>query len=360
MFQAPSFIELLRSTANNENGFLSALLIILVLGISLQLPFQTVLICCCIGRRQWLARILNPAHFSKGSRWQQLAEFVSLCLDRSWPAKSRLKSVKSPLRSYGNIKPFATGDLCDVSRARSDGRSFVLKVARVAGCDALLDKEKLVLRHLHRESEDNLYGEYFPWPEETFRFRGRQCSAFDLADGYVPATEVACRYPHGLDGRHIAWMFNRTLEALGFAHQCGWIHGAVLPPHLLFHPDTHGLRLIDWKHAEQLDRPLRIVPRGYQAWYPPECHYHEPATPATDIYLAAQSMLWLAGGDPLTGRMPEHLPPEVRSVLAECLEDSPRRRPQDAWELHARFRALLEALYGPPQFCHLTLSSKTL
>lgn len=355
MFQSPRFTELLQSTSTAAYGAIVVLLMSLALGLSLQLLLQLGLFCCCIARRQWVVRILQPTNFPKGSRWQQRAEFLLSWLEWLCPAKPRQKAVKSPLRTYEIIQPLATGDLCDVSLTQGNGQRFVLKVPRVASCDTLLERERLVLRHLHRQSDGEMYGEYFPWPQETFYVRGRQCSVFDVADGYVPATEIARRYPYGLDGRHIAWMFNRTLEALGFVHHCGWIHGAVLPPHLLFHPDTHGLRLIDWKHAEQLDRPLCVVPRDYKAWYPPEFRRHIAATPATDIYLAAKSILWVAGGKPLTGEMPDHLPPEMRGFLAECLADSPTERPQDAWALHERFRALLEELYGPPQFCHLTL-----
>lgn len=355
MFQSPRFTELLQTATRGEYGFIIVLLVCLVLGLLAQILFQLVVIGCCFVRRERLVRILQPKNFPKGSLWQERAETLLAWLEWLWPAKPRLTNADSPARTYQIVEPLGLGDLCEVSAAIGHGQSFVLKIPRVADCDALLKKEQAVLRYLHRRSRGDLYGEYFPRPQGTFYCRGRQCSAFDMADGYVRATEILRLYPDGLDGRHIAWMFNRTLEALGFVHHCGWIHGAVLPPHLLFHPTTHGLRMVGWIHAERSNRPLRIVPRQYKAWYPPECQRREPATPATDIYLAAQSMVWMAGGDAPAGTMAERLPIEIRSFLTECLAESPAERPQDAWVLHEEFRALLEAVYGPPQFCHLPM-----
>ena len=151
-------------------------------------------------------------------------------------------------------------------------------------------------------------------------------------------------------------MFNRVLEVLGFVHHQGWIHGAVLPPHLLFHSANHGLQLIGWTHSQPLGHALQFAPRRYKSWYPAECHRRGGATPATDIHLAAQSMIWMAGGDPLTGFIPDHIPLALSLLLLRCREPSSWRRPQDAWTLHAEFRELLEDVYGPPRFVHLHLS----
>ena len=67
-------------------------------------------------------------------------------------------------------------------------------------------------------------------------------------------------------------------------------------------------------------------------------------------------MTWMAGGDPLTNWIPDHLSVEVRRFLLDCLEDSPSRRPQDAWALHEQFQYVLAEAYGPPRFCHLSMS----
>lgn len=283
------------------------------------------------------------------------AFLVLVLVDRMMlPRRARVTTVRSPIRTYEVLINLGTGDLCDVFSACADGRPYVLKMPCVGDCDSLLDKEQAVLKQLHEQSDS--YSAYFPRPVEMFRVGDRHCSVFDMESEYVLASEMLERYPHGLDGRHIAWIFNRMLEALGFVHKCGWIHGAVLPPHLLFDPESHGLRLIGWTHVERLHARLHVVPRRFKSWYPPECYRREAATRATDIYLAAKSVVWLAGGDPLASTMPTHVPVELRSFVERCLADSPAERPQDAWKLHEEFKELLETLYGPPGFCHVDMS----
>ena len=84
---------------------------------------------------------------------------------------------------------------------------------------------------------------------------------------------------------------------------CGLVHGAVTPGHVLIQAEDHGLRLIGWGHSVRDGQCIRTGPASYAGWYPPEVRRREPATPATDIYLAARCLVYLAGGDPavLTG-----------------------------------------------------------
>jgi serine/threonine protein kinase len=318
---------------------------------------QVAAIWSLLSHRGLLRRILHPSNFPKGSIWQERAEALVMWLDRTAPPEIEPpNAVRSPTRTYQLLNPVGTGDLCDAHRAESEGQLYVLKVSRFPGCDSLLAKEQFVLGQLHERSLGDIYDRYLPMPVERFRWKSRSYFAYVWRTGLLPAAEILKQYPSGLDGRHVSWMFNRVLEVLGFAHRHGWIHGAVLPPHLLFDPREHGLHLLGWMHAEPCDQPLRFVSRRYQTWYPPECHRRDPATVATDIYLAVRSMIWLAGGDPLSAVMPKHIPMEIRRFFQRCLEDSPSRRPQDAWLLHEEFNALLGAVYGPPQFCPLTLT----
>ena len=79
--------------------------------------------------------------------------------------------------------------------------------------------------------------------------------------------EVKNAFPDGLDGRHVAWIWRRVLNIIGFAHSNGIIHGAVLPMHILIEPNTHKLLLVDWCCATRERHPLPIIAAGYAAWY---------------------------------------------------------------------------------------------
>lgn len=318
---------------------------------------QLAALCLCLTSHSWLVRGLDGPNFLKGRAGRGRAATLCRWHDRIGPLDLRsMPTLASACRIYRLAASLTPGDLCDVHYALSADRAFLLKTARRPGCDGLLAKERQVLGQLQRQAGRSSYGEYFPVPTELFRSGNQLVSAFEWREGFFSAGEILRHYRRGVDGRHVAWMFNRVLEALGFVHQQGWIHGAVLPPHLLFHAASHGLQLIGWTHAERRDTPLRVVPRKFKAWYPPECRRRAAATPATDIYLAAKSMIWLAGGNPHSDSMSDHLPSALRRCLLECISDRPSRRPQHAWSLHQEFRQLLEDVYGPPQFCYLDMS----
>jgi hypothetical protein len=266
------------------------------------------------------------------------------------PAPATAGAIDSPTRTYHLLSEQAGGDVCDVTLATSGGTTYVLKVPRHAGASDLVVKERDVLTALANHGCPANYRRYLPELSESFRWGLRRVNSFAYREGLYTAEEIRLSHPQGVDGRHLGWMFNRTLEVLGYVHQRGWLHGAVLPPHLLFDTANHGLVLVDWIHAQQIAEPLAMVPERFKPWYPPECFRREGATEATDIYLAARSMIFLAGGDPLAAALPPHIPEEMAEFFRQCLHVLPRARPQDAWRLRDHFAELLERLYGPPQF----------
>jgi hypothetical protein len=94
----------------------------------------------------------------------------------------------------------------------------------------------------------------------------------------------------------------------------------------------------------------------YHDWYPREVQQQRPVSLATDLFLAARCLVYLAGGDPVKNWMPEAVPPPLQRFLKTCLLESVSMRPDDAWALMEDFDELLQALYGPPTFHELTLT----
>lgn len=308
-------------------------------------------------RSEWLARLFDGESYPSGS----LAHAIYLALvaklggSDSVPATNARSSQRgasdSNLGRYQIDRRLGRGDLCDVYQASVARERFVLKVPFVRTTDCLVAKEQRVLTELRQESIGQTYEAYLPEPVGSFASEGRLVSVHRFRDGFFTAGQLRTWHSPGLEGRHIAWMFNRTLEVIGFVHRCGWVHGGVLPPHLLFDPQSHSLQLIGWIHAEPIDLPLTVVPREYESWYPDRSKRCAAASAATDIHLAAKSMIWLAGGDPLSNELPDHFPKGLATFLKGCTNG----RQQEAWAVHEQFRELLEDLYGPPKFCHLTM-----
>jgi hypothetical protein len=253
----------------------------------------------------------------------------------------------------------ARGDLANLYAASYDGaHRAVIKMPRDPGDSDLLAREAVALRQLPKDGEGRFLP-YVPRLIETFRHRDpatgvrRQANAIVRLEGFRSLAEVRAAYPDGVDPRDVAWMWRRLLVALGFAHRAGVLHGAVLPEHVLIHPEQHGLVLVDWCYSvpgcyastDPSGKVPAMVDR-YADWYPDEVRRRRPASPATDIAMATHCMTHL---------MADRAPKALRLFAKGCTLSAQNRRPSDAWRLLREFDELLERLYGPRRFRPFTM-----
>ncbi len=305
--------------------------------------------------------LLRPA-------WETwLRSLVSWLCDGYWPeeAEEAIVRVRGSQFVYALQQRLAVGDVADIylgqveggSNAAADGPCIV-KVSRSHEGHAHLIREHAALSRLIRAAGDTTYRNYLPQFVESFSLRrrtARRINVFAYQPGLHTLEQVHEQHP-ALDGRHLGWIFNRLFTVLGFCHRQGVLHGAVLPCHVLLDAASHGLQLIGWGQNSPIGRRIEGVSPRYADWYPSEVKNHQPAGPATDLFLAARCLVYLSGGEPLTNRMSETVPAPMQRFLATCFVESPRMRPDDAWALQEEFAALLRRLYGPPKFHPLTLT----
>jgi serine/threonine protein kinase len=148
-----------------------------------------------------------------------------------------------------------TGDLADLhSSTYANGtgdKAVVLKIARDAKDNDLLENEISVLNYLYPPTaKEEKFLRYLPKILDTARLPDkRHVTVFPLYDGYVSMADIIASYPNGIDFRDMAWMYKRLLSAVGFAHEMGVVHGAILPSHVLVHPTGHGAKIVDWSYA---------------------------------------------------------------------------------------------------------------
>jgi serine/threonine protein kinase len=266
-------------------------------------------------------------------------------------------------RRYAPLRLLATGDVADVHLAADADDAareahYLLKVARGPEGNAHLDAERHALTALLRAAGSTTYRHYLPALADSFSATGqgpRRINVFRAEDGFHTLEQVHEQHP-ALDGRHLAWIFKRLLTVLGFCHRRSFVHGAVLPCHVLIHAPGHGLKLIGWGHSVAAGCRFRAVPERYRNWYQTEVHDRRSAGSATDLFLAARCLVYLAGGDPFSGRMPDAVPSPMRRFVRACLLESAAMRPDDAWALLDDFDDLLRLLYGRPSFHKLTLT----
>ncbi|MBU2666446.1 molecular chaperone DnaJ [Actinoplanes bogorensis] len=232
----------------------------------------------------------------------------------------------------------ASGDIADLS-AGDDGQ--LIKVPREPGDNDLMEAEADALRTL-REKGDPKYRPYVARLLDTYLHedearKRRRVNVIRRLDGFVPLSVVGKRDP-----RDVAWIWRRLLVGLGWAHQAGVIHGAVLEDHVLIHPGEHGLALVDWCYS---GASVKAIVAARKDDYPPEVRNDKRATPATDIYMATALMV----------RLMDDPPAPLTRFAQGCLYDKPRMRPQDAWRLLHELDETLHSLYGPRKFRPFTV-----
>ncbi len=279
-------------------------------------------------------------------------------------AKSRKPSewVKSKKRDYLLDDILAVGDVADVYKAigeEKDGnrRPYIAKVSRVPGGDKMLAREADVLKKLHDASKMDTYSRYLPTLVESFPIRDaipKRVNVFMPQNDLIGAEAIHAKMPN-VEAKHLAWMFNRMLEILGFVHNQGVVHGSVVPCHILINPVNHGLMLVGWGQSVDFGGVVASAPKPYMGWYPPEVKGKKPVGPGTDLWLACKTLIYLSGGDPASNRMSATIPAGFSRFIQGCLLEGMSMRPNDLWSLKDDYRKMLTKVLGPKKFHPFTI-----
>jgi serine/threonine protein kinase len=273
-------------------------------------------------------------------------------------------TIKSKKRVYTLLKILKAGDAADIHLAQSmpdkadtELHDYLLKISRIPNGEKLLENERKILGEILTKAGDTTYRKYFPTLVESFpahdKFQKRVNVFTYEEENFYTGEELHEKLP-AIDSKHIAWMFKRILTAIGFAHRAGFVHGAVLPPHVRINSKNHGVQLTSWGHAVPTKDIMTTVPAKYKDWYPPEVLEKKGAFPSTDIYLAAKTIFYLAGTNPNKPTVPaKQIPIPMQRFFQSCLLPGAKMRENDAWKLETEFTDLLKTLYGQPKFVKL-------
>jgi serine/threonine protein kinase len=235
------------------------------------------------------------------------------------------------------------GDIADLYRS-TDGQ--IVKIARDPRENSLLRNEAETLRHLARAEHAEDFRLFVPKLVESFSIRSHGAvlavNVLSTPSGLHSLREVLDRRGP-LDPRDMTWIFRRLLKALAFAHRADVIHGAVVPAHVLIHPD-HGLTLVDWCYAVPTGAALRAIPTPFRDLYPEFVFSNGASGPGLDIFMAAKCMVLLLGGNPKTGMVPETINPRLRAFFSSWGRFGPDQA-QDAAALLEEYTELVESLW---------------
>ncbi|MEO1666485.1 MAG: molecular chaperone DnaJ [Chloroflexota bacterium] len=282
---------------------------------------------------------------------------------------SGIVTITTRRRSYTVTGQLATGDLCNLYHCSFsvDGQKMtgIMKVARDPIDNDLVSNEARVLKRLEKADTEGRFTPFLPKLQENLVYRDstsptpRQANVLTyVKDVKSPAdlyslADIRKHYPDGVDAKDMAWMWRRVLTLLGFVHEQQVVHGAVLPSHILVHPELHGVLLIDWAYASTEGAKITAISTACESYYPQEVFKKETPTAALDIYMAARSMLYLMGSD--DGKQTGNIPHRIYKFFEWCTLDGQRMRPQAAWPLLEEFDELIENLWGPRQFHEFTI-----
>ena len=264
-----------------------------------------------------------------------------------------LATITSKKNSYELISS-VPGALSEVySATNKQNRYVVLKVVRNKANKQFLLNEYNTLTRLHKEAAHNLLLTHVPEVVETFEVDGRQTNAINALTDYYTLEEVNKTYPKGVDGRTMAWMFNRVFGALVLTHSLGLVHNAITPDHVMIRPHDHNGVLLDWCYATEAGQKVKAISKKWEYFYPSEMWTREVDFGA-DIYMGAKCMIYVLGGDPKTETMPDTVPRKIQSFLRYCLLGK-NVRPRNAMEAFSDFKEVLELTYGTPKFHPFTM-----
>jgi serine/threonine protein kinase len=252
----------------------------------------------------------------------------------------------------------AQGDFCQVYDGTSDikdATNVVIKVVRSPVNNDLLANEAKQLNFMRTDSpmKAKPVMKHIPQIVDSFVLNqgkaNKQVVVLRKLEGYVTLHDVIKAFPNGLELADAAWMFNRLLAALMAAHQSGLVHAAVLPPHFLIHPPSHNGVLIDWSYCVPNAGMVKAISPGWKPFYPSEVLEKRPATPGTDLYMAANVFTMLVGGDYVNRTFPKTLPKSVQGLMRACWLNQ-NYRSSDAFELFEDFSKALQDTFGKPKF----------
>ncbi|WP_236519306.1 hypothetical protein [Sandaracinus amylolyticus] len=256
---------------------------------------------------------------------------------------------------YALLGRLARGEGSDVFLARRDRRLTELvsiKALRAHGDRDLLEREQWVLESLENSRVagaahfTRLVPQRVAHGLARLGLHGdegeRRVSVMRWRSGFVHTMrDVLDAYPSGVSAETSVWMWKRILEQLGWTHRSGWVHGAVLPEHLIVHARDHGVVLVGWSRAARPGESLVALTEGAEDFYPSEAMNGVPVSTHTDLTMSARVMRKVLGSQ------------SIPAPLAQLLETHARGdadMESDAWALKDRLDRVAREAFGPPRF----------
>lgn len=260
----------------------------------------------------------------------------------------------------------ARGEISDVyfaERARWPTERVLLKVLRDPEDAPLFSHEWSALRALQDSTARGApsFTALLPQPVATGMItggvhEGAQALIVRWTSGFLHTFLAVQRaFPDGIEPPLAVWMWRRILEVLSFVHSSGFVHGAVLPQHLLVQENDHGVRLVGYSCADREGARLRAASTAFQSFYPESLLRSGKLTPAADVQMSARCIAFLLGADTSRWTLPGRVPEPLAKLVSSVARASKLSTLEGAWTLRERVGEVGRAAFGPPKFHPLVM-----
>ncbi len=299
---------------------------------------------------------ISSAQFHEAYRFWNAPESYALT---SWITLSNRNWVLEKQIAQGESADVYTGRL-----ARWPTELVVIKILRVGEHEHHLENEWETLRQLllsHATGAD-VFSRMIPQPVAFGKvtggaFSGSKAMILRWESGFYHSfDEVSRVYPEGIPARASIWVWRRILETLAFLHESGYVHGAVVPAHLLVQQNEHGVRLIGYGRSGRINNPVPPELEMLQPYLPIPAKDLKVLSPQMDLVMSAKSIIKVLGGDPETNTLPTTVPIKLAEVIKKYAQlDSRQSTALNAWSIHQELGHIADQVYGAPVFIPIDL-----
>lgn len=129
-----------------------------------------------------------------------------------------------------------------------------------------------------------------------------------------------------IDAEAIAWVTQRSLNALYYLHHRGVIHGDVKPGNIIVQPKIHNAILVDYGLSSVKPKSDSKAVGCTPAFAAPEILDGKPPLPQSDFYSLGLTMIHALGGDIVGKTMPTHVPEPLQEYILNLVRYNPMDR----------------------------------
>ena len=265
--------------------------------------------------------------------------------------EKRIFVIKTKKREYNIKSGIAKGDISTIYGGGCDGDEFgeiAVKVIDDPADNDFMQNEIRILKIF--QAEPGNQSKHLPVLLDQFRTSDSQLG---IILRYLDAHDlhsVREKYKKGVPQEHVAWIAERLLSVLGFSHSKGIVHCNIEPAHIMVRPKDHNIFLIDWSYAAvnsaKTGEGFRVLNEDYSA---PEVAKKKLPAPASDMYSAGKSLVYLLGGDVKTNKMPP-IDERLKRFIDFLARESELQRAQDAWEMVMHLKEIRKEVFGEKRF----------